>query len=86
MPHVTLDRTGFCGVQIRCRRGARFIGMSKEKTSPGPEADRLVLDGDWQDAVKRAVGVKRPVDGWPKPEKNRAAKPAKRTGRKARKP
>jgi hypothetical protein len=49
----------------------------------GPDADRLVIEGDWRDAVKRAVGVKRPAEGWPKPEPRKAAK-AKKAARKTR--
>jgi hypothetical protein len=50
---------------------AILIGVPRRpqaKKSPGPDAERLVIEGDWRDAVKRAVGVKRPTDGWPKPE------------------
>ena len=39
------------------------------KQKPGPKEDRLVIEGDWKDAVKKALGKKRPVGGWPKPTK-----------------
>ncbi|MCH8083517.1 MAG: hypothetical protein IH885_04715 [Myxococcales bacterium] len=48
--------------------------MSKRKTkrkSPGPEADRLKIDGNWKKAVKKAVSIERPEGGWPDPD-NRA--------------
>ena len=35
---------------------------------PGPKAERVKLDGDWEDAAKRMLDKKRPPEGWPKPE------------------
>ena len=35
---------------------------------PGPEPDRLKIDGDWEDAVKKALSKPRPAEGWPKPD------------------
>ena len=49
--------------------------MSEEKPKPGPEADRLKLEGDWQEKIGQAVQKKRPKDGWPKPEKVKAKRP-----------
>jgi hypothetical protein len=54
---------------------------------PGPDPDRLVIEGDWGSAVQKAMGRKRPVSGWPKPEpKPKKPKPApsikKKRGRK----
>lgn len=36
----------------------------KAKAKPGPEADRLKIDGDWREAMKKAVKKKKPKD-WP---------------------
>lgn len=35
---------------------------------PGKEPERLKVEGDWQDAVRRSLGVKKPTEGWPTPE------------------
>jgi hypothetical protein len=45
-----------------------------KKQTPGPEADRLKIDADWQEAVKKALAKKRPPDGWPKPPKKTGRK------------
>jgi len=42
--------------------------MATKPRTPGPEADRLKLAGDWKEAVAKALGKKRPEGGWPKPE------------------
>jgi len=34
---------------------------------PGPEPEILKIEGDWKDAVKKALSKKRPAEGWPKP-------------------
>lgn len=33
----------------------------------GPEPDRLKIEGDWEEAIKRALAKKRPPQGWPRP-------------------
>jgi hypothetical protein len=38
----------------------------KEKASPGPKADRLKLQGNWKDLVKKSLSKKKPAEGWPK--------------------
>lgn len=35
----------------------------------GPKPDSLKVEGEWEDAVKKALDKKRPADGWPKPPK-----------------
>ena len=45
--------------------------------TPGPEPDRVKIDLDWEDAIKRALGKKRPPEGWPRPKKKQAKKGAK---------
>ena len=31
----------------------------------GPEPDRVKIEGDWEEAVTRALAKKRPPEGWP---------------------
>ena len=31
----------------------------------GPKPDHLKLEGPWEEAVKKALGKKKPKDGWP---------------------
>ncbi len=43
---------------------------AEEKPTPdnkktGPDADRVKLEGDWEDAVKKALKKKKPPEGWP---------------------
>ena len=50
----------------------------KIKRGPGPEPERLKIEGDWEEAMKRALGKKRPSEGWPRPPgKRKQAKDAK---------
>ena len=39
------------------------MAKKKPKRKPGPEADRLKIDGDWREAMKKAVRKKKPK-GW----------------------
>ena len=39
--------------------------------TPGPEPETLKIEGNWKDAVKKALSKKRPAGGWPKPEKKK---------------
>jgi len=42
---------------------------AKKKSSKkprGPEPDRLKLEGDWKNAVKKSLAKKKPTEGWPK--------------------
>ena len=38
-----------------------------QEQKPGPESERLNLEGDWEKLVGKALKKKRPKDGWPKP-------------------
>jgi hypothetical protein len=43
--------------------------MTTKKTTsakPGPEAERVKIEGDWTAAVGKALKKPRPVTGWPK--------------------
>ena len=45
--------------------------MPKRK-KPGPNGDRLKIEGDWKDAMKAAVHKAKPANGWPeRPVKTR---------------
>lgn len=50
--------------------------MSERTQKPGPDPSRVKIDGDWEEAVKRALGKKRPPEGWPRPPGKK--KPAKK--------
>jgi hypothetical protein len=56
--------------------------MTARKKKRGPKADRLAIEGDWQAAVKKALGVERPAAGWPEPQKTKRAR--SRTSRSGR--
>lgn len=45
-----------------------IANMTDEKEKPGPKPDRVKIDEDWEEAVRKALKKKRPKDGWPKPE------------------
>ena len=36
------------------------------KSKPGPAAQTLKLEGDWQANIKKAMTKKKPAGGWPK--------------------
>ena len=36
-----------------------------EAEKRGPKPDNLKVEGDWEDAMKKALRKKRPKDGWP---------------------
>lgn len=35
------------------------------KQNPGPEPERFKIEGDWEDAVKKAMAKPKPDEGWP---------------------
>jgi hypothetical protein len=37
----------------------------KRKNKPGPKADHLKLEGNWEEVVKKAIRKKKPEEGWP---------------------
>ncbi len=45
---------------------------TKAKKPPGPAPEVLKIKGNWKDAMRKLVSKKRPVGGWPKPEKSKA--------------
>jgi hypothetical protein len=46
--------------------------MADKKTKDSSsKPDPVKIDGDWEDAVGRALKKPRPKEGWPKPEKKK---------------
>jgi hypothetical protein len=44
----------------------------EEKNKTGPKPDTLVIEGDWQNAMGKAIKKKRPKGGWPpKPDEKK---------------
>lgn len=39
-----------------------------KKSKPGPDPERLKIEGDWEEAAKKAMQKKRPPEGWPNPD------------------
>jgi hypothetical protein len=49
------------------KKKSRKIGASARKGAKrGPKEDRLKLDGDWKDAMRRSLDKKKPEGGWPR--------------------
>ena len=40
--------------------------MTENKEKRGPKPDRVKIDENWEDAVKKALEKKRPEEGWAK--------------------
>jgi len=38
---------------------------SKREGQPGPDPERLKIEGDWEDATDKMLRKKRPSEGWP---------------------
>lgn len=45
-----------------------------ERRSPGPTPEVLKIEGNWKEAVKKALLVKKPLGGWPMPEPRKKSK------------
>jgi len=45
--------------------------FSDEDDRPrGPEPERLIIEEDWQEAMGKALSLRKPAGGWPKPAKS----------------
>jgi hypothetical protein len=44
----------------------RTARKKSAKAKPGPKAEVLKIEGNWEDAMKKSLGKKKPADGWPK--------------------
>jgi hypothetical protein len=38
----------------------------KKPAKPAPKEDRVKIEGDWKDAIKKPLAKKKPAEGWPK--------------------
>ncbi len=45
---------------------AKKTEKKSDKPKPGPVPETLKIEGNWQDAVKKSLGKKKPAQGWPK--------------------
>jgi hypothetical protein len=43
----------------------------QSRKPPGPAPEVLKIEGDWKDPMRKLISKKRPVGGWPKPEKQK---------------
>jgi hypothetical protein len=39
----------------------------RKKSNRGPDPERVKIDMEWDEAIKKAVKKPRPPEGWPKP-------------------
>jgi hypothetical protein len=46
----------------------------KSRQLPGPKPEVLKIEGNWKDAVSKALHVKKPPTGWPKMKPRRPKK------------
>ena len=45
------------------------MARKEEPNKPGPKPNHLKIEGDWQEAIKKAVEKKKPKNGWPDKDK-----------------
>jgi hypothetical protein len=45
------------------------LRMTKNRRKRGPKSEHLVIEGDWEKAVKKAINRVKPKDGWPEKKK-----------------
>jgi hypothetical protein len=45
---------------------AKSKRKSKRKSKPGPKADVLKLEGNWEGLIEKSLKKKKPPEGWPK--------------------
>ena len=43
----------------------------KRRNKPGPKPDHLKLQGDWEEAVQKAIRKEKPEEGWPDDKKGK---------------
>ena len=48
--------------------------MSKKRAKRGPKPETVKIEGDWEDAIDKALEKKRPEGGWPKEESSHSVK------------
>ena len=47
---------------------------SPQESRRGPKPDRVKIEGDWEDAIDKALEKKRPNEGWPKDDSSQDVK------------
>ena len=57
---------GPCGFEAHRGHTQYSTDMTKSKEKPGPKPETVKIEGDWEDAVGKALAKKRPVGGWTK--------------------
>jgi hypothetical protein len=40
---------------------------TRKNKTPGPQPERLIISGNWREAVKKSFEKQKPLGGWPKP-------------------
>jgi hypothetical protein len=52
--------------QVNRRRKAQLAPRTSEKPKPGPSAETIKIESDWEAAVGKALEKKKPKGGWPR--------------------
>jgi hypothetical protein len=47
------------------------MAKKKQKNKRGPKPDTLKIEGDWEQAMKKAIRKEKPEEGWPKHDKKK---------------
>jgi hypothetical protein len=45
---------------------------NRKPARPGPQPESLKIEGDWKNAVKKAIRTPKPAEGWPKAEEKKS--------------
>lgn len=61
---------GPCGFESHRGHHHYTQAMSDEKRKRGPDPERVKFEGDWEEAIRKALRKERPPEGWPEPKKN----------------
>ena len=59
------------------------MDSKRQDSKRGPKPDHLVVEGDWESAIGKALGKKRPATGWPE-RATRSYKSKKKRARKSK--
>jgi hypothetical protein len=54
------------GVRVAQWKPVNKKSKTSTRKKPGPEPDRLKIEGNWKEAMKQSLQKKRPAKGWPK--------------------